>query len=180
MTDPAGIRELPRRQPYWDSGAHRRARAARRPPPGAGDAVTAAAVALIEAAGQFQRVVAHVLRDLAARDGDEVLVQRLRSAENAIEVLAAFPGAPGQLPGEPVWHGPGRGRQAQALPEPLTGREETVLRFLSGTLSLREIGEALFVSQNTVKTHTRAIYRKLGTSSRQGAVRRGRELGILG
>ena len=140
----------------------------------------AAAVALIEAAGQFQREVAHVLRDLAARDGDEVLVQRLRSAEGAIEVLAAFAGGPGRLAGEPVRHGPGRGRQAQALPEPLTEREETVLRLLSGTLSLREIGEALFVSRNTVKTHTRAIYRKLGTSSRQGAVRRGRELGILG
>jgi len=168
MTDPAGIWELPRRQPYWESGAPLRARAGGRPSPGAGDAVTAAAVALIEAAGQFQREVAHVLADLAARDGD------------AIEVLAAFPGVPGSLPGQPVRHGPGRGRQRQALPDPLTEREETVLRFLSGTLSLREIGEVLFVSQNTVKTHTRAIYRKLGTSSRCGAIRRGRELGILG
>ena len=180
MTDPAGIWELPRRQPYWESGAPLRARAGGRPSPGAGDAVTAAAVALIEVAGQFQREVAHVLADLAARDGDEVLVQRLRSVEGAIEVLAAFPGVPGSLPGQPVRHGPGRGRQRQALPDPLTEREETVLRFLSGTLSLREIGEVLFVSQNTVKTHTRAIYRKLGTSSRCGAIRRGRELGILG
>jgi DNA-binding NarL/FixJ family response regulator len=179
MTDPAGIRELPRRQPSWDSGGHRRIRAGR-PPPGTGDAVTAAALALIEAAGQFQREVAHVLRDLAAREGDEVLAQRLRGAEDAIQLLAGFPGAPGRPPGRPVNRGPGRGGQAQALPEPLTEREETVLRFLSGTLTLREIGEALFVSQNTVKSHTRAIYRKLGTSSRYGAIRRGRELGILG
>jgi ATP/maltotriose-dependent transcriptional regulator MalT len=139
----------------------------------------AAAVALIEVAGQIQRELAHVLRGLAAEDGNEVLLQRLSSVEAAIEVLAAFPGAPGQLARQPVRRGPGPGRQAQALPEPLTEREETVLRFLSGTLSLREIGEALYVSQNTIKTHTRAIYRKLGVSSRRGAIRRGRELGIL-
>jgi LuxR family transcriptional regulator, maltose regulon positive regulatory protein len=179
MTDPVSVREVPRRQRYWDSGAHRRSHAAGRLPPEAGEAVTAAAIALIEAAGQIQREVAHLLRDLAARDGNEVLLQRLSSVEDAIGVLAAFPGAPGQLPRQQMSWAPGRGRQAQALPEPLTEREETVLRYLSGTLSLREIGEALFVSQNTVKTHTRAIYRKLGTSSRHGAVRRGRELGIL-
>ena len=121
-----------------------------------------------------------MLAGLAARDGDEVLVQRLRSVEGAIEALAAFPGVPGPLPSQPGRHSPGRGRQPQALPDPLTEREETVLRFLSSTLSLREIGEVLFVSQNTVKTHTRAIYRKLGTSSRCDAIRRGRELGILG
>jgi DNA-binding CsgD family transcriptional regulator len=175
MTDPVSIRQLPRRHPYWDSGTHRRSHAAGRLPPEAGEAVTAAAIALIGAAGQIQREVAHVLRDLAVRDGNEVLLQRLSGVEDAIGVLAAFPGAPGQ---QMRW-APGRGRQAQALPEPLTEREETVLRYLSGTLSLREIGEALFVSQNTVKTHTRAIYRKLGTSSRHGAIRRGRELGIL-
>jgi DNA-binding CsgD family transcriptional regulator len=174
MTDPASIRELPRRQPYWDS-AHRGSRTAGREPPDAGATVTAAAIALIEAAGQMQREAAHILRDLAAWDGNEVLAQRLSSVEDAIEVLAAFPGAPGQ----PMRRAPGRGSRAQVLPEPLTEREETVLRYLSGTLSLREIGAALYVSQNTVKTHTRAIYRKLGTSSRDGAIRRGRELGIL-
>ncbi len=174
MTDPASIRELPRRQPYWDSGGGRRPLTAGREPSDAGAAVTAAAIALIEAAGQMQREAAHILRDLAARDGNEVMAQRLSSVEDAIEVLAAFPGASGQLR-----RAPGRRRQAQVLPEPLTEREETVLRFLSGTLSLREIGEALYVSQNTVKTHTRAIYRKLGASSRHGAIRRGRELGIL-
>jgi ATP/maltotriose-dependent transcriptional regulator MalT len=179
MTDPVSIRELPRRQPYWDNGTQRRSHAAGRPPPEADEVVTAAAIALIGAAGQIQREVAHVLRDLAARDGNEVLLQRLSGVEDAIRVLAAFPGAPGPLPEQQMRWAPGRGRQAQALPEPLTEREETVLRYLSGTLSLREIGEALYVSQNTVKTHTRAIYRKLGTSSRQGAIRRGRELGIL-
>jgi LuxR family maltose regulon positive regulatory protein len=62
--------------------------------------------------------------------------------------------------------------------EPLTGREEAVLRLLGGTLSLREIGRELYLSGNTIKTHTRAIYRKLGVSSRCDAVQRARESGI--
>jgi len=61
---------------------------------------------------------------------------------------------------------------------PLTEREIAVLHLLGGTLSLREIGQELFVSANTVKTHTQAIYRKLGVSSRTEAVEQGRELGI--
>ena len=62
--------------------------------------------------------------------------------------------------------------------EPLTEREVAVLRMLGGTLSLREIGHELYVSANTVKTHTQAIYRKLGVSSRHDAVARGKRLGI--
>ena len=62
--------------------------------------------------------------------------------------------------------------------EPLTEREMAVLRMLGGTLSLREIGHELYVSANTVKTHTQAIYRKLGVSSRHDAVARGKRLGI--
>jgi len=58
----------------------------------------------------------------------------------------------------------------------LTEREETVLRLLRGTLSLREIGRELYLSQNTVKTHTRAIYRKLGVSTRHDAIARGRNI----
>jgi ATP/maltotriose-dependent transcriptional regulator MalT len=61
---------------------------------------------------------------------------------------------------------------------PLTEREIAILHLLAGTLSLREIGQELFVSANTVKTHTQAIYRKLGVSSRTEAVEQGRELGI--
>jgi LuxR family maltose regulon positive regulatory protein len=54
--------------------------------------------------------------------------------------------------------------------EPLTGREVTVLRLLGGSLSMREIAQELGLSQNTVKTHTRAIYRKLGVSARHDAI----------
>ncbi len=45
--------------------------------------------------------------------------------------------------------------------------------------SLEEIGEVLYVSRNTVKTHAVSIYRKLGVSGRSAAVERARTLGIL-
>ena len=66
-----------------------------------------------------------------------------------------------------------------SLADPLTEREIAVLRLLGGTLSLREIGQELHLSQNTIKTHTQAIYRKLGVSTRHGAVGKGRETGVL-
>ena len=61
----------------------------------------------------------------------------------------------------------------------LSERELVVLRALTGPLSEREIGRELYLSHNTIHTHTRSIYRKLGVSSRNQAIRRGRELGIL-
>jgi LuxR family maltose regulon positive regulatory protein len=63
--------------------------------------------------------------------------------------------------------------------EPLTEREVAVLRLLEGTLSLREIGQELFVSANTVKTHAQRIYRKLGVTTRHDAVEQGKQSGIL-
>jgi LuxR family transcriptional regulator, maltose regulon positive regulatory protein len=63
--------------------------------------------------------------------------------------------------------------------EPLTERERDVLRMLQGTLSLRGIGRELYLSPNTIKTHTRTLYRKLDVSDRQEAVARGRELGLI-
>lgn len=60
--------------------------------------------------------------------------------------------------------------------EALTARELEVLQLLRSTLSLNEIAEQLYISGNTVKTHTKAIYRKLGVTSRTEArqVARGR------
>ena len=46
-------------------------------------------------------------------------------------------------------------------------------------LSLREIGQELFLSTNTIKTHTRAIYRKLGATTRAEAVEHAYEAGLL-
>ncbi len=63
--------------------------------------------------------------------------------------------------------------------EELTAREVAVLSLLPGGLSAREIGQELGVSRNTVKTHTKNLYRKLGVAGRREAVARGRELGLL-
>ena len=56
--------------------------------------------------------------------------------------------------------------------EPLTERERTILRFLSSGLTEREIARELFVSYNTVHSHVKSLYRKLGVSSRAEAVAR--------
>lgn len=70
-------------------------------------------------------------------------------------------------------------RTLVSLADPLTEREVTVLRLLRGSLSLRGIGQELHLSQNTIKTHTRAIYRKLDVSTRLGAVEKGHRAGVL-
>ena len=58
-------------------------------------------------------------------------------------------------------------RRAGVAPvEPLTERELDVLRYLPTTMTLREIADQLYISQNTVKTHVKAIYRKLGCTTR--------------
>jgi LuxR family maltose regulon positive regulatory protein len=62
--------------------------------------------------------------------------------------------------------------------EPLTGREQAVLVRLSTTQSLDEVASAMSVSVNTVKTHVRAIYAKLGVNNRREAVVAGRRYGL--
>jgi len=57
--------------------------------------------------------------------------------------------------------------------------ELEVLRLLATDASIREIGAELFISFNTVRSHTRALYRKLGVSLRSDAVARGEALGLL-
>jgi LuxR family maltose regulon positive regulatory protein len=66
-----------------------------------------------------------------------------------------------------------------AADEELTPKELEVLRLLATRLSRREIGARLYVSLNTVKTHQRAVYRKLRVENRSAAVSRARELGLL-
>ena len=61
----------------------------------------------------------------------------------------------------------------------LTARERDILTLLSTTLSLREVGDHLDVSRDTVKTYVTRIYRKLGVASRSAAVTRATELGML-
>jgi LuxR family maltose regulon positive regulatory protein len=74
----------------------------------------------------------------------------------------------------------GKKRQKEtALDGELTARELAVLRLFDGELSHRQIGENLYVSLNTVKTHVRSIYRKLGVSSREEALERARKRALM-
>ena len=57
--------------------------------------------------------------------------------------------------------------------------ELAVLRGLAAGLSRREIGAQLYISLNTVKSHTRELYRKLGATSHTDAVARAEALGLL-
>jgi LuxR family maltose regulon positive regulatory protein len=84
----------------------------------------------------------------------------------------AGPGAGADRPSRP------RGPAAGPV-EPLTERELAVLRHLPGTRTQRAIAAELYVSLNTVKTHCRAIYRKLGVGDRRAAVQAARDLDIL-
>jgi LuxR family maltose regulon positive regulatory protein len=73
----------------------------------------------------------------------------------------------------------GVARRASGVGHDLSARELAVLRLLPSEMSLREIGNELFVSLNTVKTHVRNIYAKLRVRTREEAVARARERGLL-
>ena len=74
---------------------------------------------------------------------------------------------------------PRRTASAPAAFWELSPRELEVLRLLPSSLSQREMAAELYVSFNTVRTHTRVIFSKLGVTSRREAVSRARELGLL-
>lgn len=61
----------------------------------------------------------------------------------------------------------------------LTAREGEILALIAEGLSNREIGERLFISENTVKTHSSRVFAKLGVARRVQAVQRARALGLV-
>jgi DNA-binding NarL/FixJ family response regulator len=65
-------------------------------------------------------------------------------------------------------------------PDPLSGREVQILGLMSGGYSNREIAEALFLAEGTVKNHISNILSKLGVRDRTRAVLKAVELGYLG
>ena len=67
----------------------------------------------------------------------------------------------------------------EPLRDPLSESELRVLRYLPTNLHATEIASELFVSENTIRTHMRHLYAKLGVHRRADAVQRGRDLGLL-
>ena len=86
---------------------------------------------------------------------------------------------------------PGAGRQeipvrpaSSSRPDPviveqLSDREREVLRLASSMHSTEEIAASMYLSVNTVKTHLKSIFRKLGATRRGEAVRRAKKLGLI-
>ncbi|MGD9986211.1 response regulator transcription factor [Pseudonocardia sp.] len=72
-----------------------------------------------------------------------------------------------------------RGRRGLPDPPTLTEREHAVLVLLPSLRPLAEIADELSVSANTVKTHVKALYSKLGVSSRRDAVDAATRLGLI-
>jgi DNA-binding CsgD family transcriptional regulator len=61
----------------------------------------------------------------------------------------------------------------------LTAREHEILALIAQGLSNREIGEKLFVSENTVKTHSSRLFEKMQVNRRVQAVQKGKDLGLI-
>ena len=112
----------------------------------------------------------HLVR-VVLEEGD-VVARLVRSAAERVGVIEAeqFATALGSPP---------RRRHSADAIVTLTEREQAVLRFLPSRLTNQEIGGECFMSVNTVKAHLKAIYNKLGVSSRSDAVERARMLGAL-
>jgi ATP/maltotriose-dependent transcriptional regulator MalT len=84
---------------------------------------------------------------------------------------------PGQIPHFAVQAATAEPR---ALPDSLTEREFQVLALIAQGMSNGEIGERLFLAEDTIKTHCRRMFRKLGVKARGQAVAVGYERGLLG
>ena len=127
---------------------------------------------------------AHALLVLAhVRIARSRLERAAADLQRAQRMIAGFPD-PGRLPAiaaaveQDLATARANPGNLDMVEEP-SAAELAVLRGLASGLSRREIGERLYISLNTVKTHTRELYRKLGVTSRADAVARAEALGLL-
>jgi LuxR family transcriptional regulator, maltose regulon positive regulatory protein len=134
--------------------------------------------------GPVETTHAMVARGLAARAVGDLDAARLHVGDaRAVLMSCPDPGpvistlvseAEGRVP-PTAW----RTRLLPPLVEEFSDRELEVLHLLGGQLSQREIGDHLYISFNTVKTHSKSIYRKLGVGTRAEAVGRAREFHLI-
>jgi LuxR family maltose regulon positive regulatory protein len=124
-------------------------------------------------------VLARTLRYLAATLDELGRHPEARTAAGEAKAVLAASVDPSTVAGSNAPVPPVRRRRGEPPYEQLTSRELTVLGLLAGELSEAEIARQLFVSHSTVHTHARAIYRKLGASSRRQAVQRATHAGYL-
>jgi LuxR family transcriptional regulator, maltose regulon positive regulatory protein len=127
---------------------------------------------------------AHALLVLAqVRVARSRLASAASDIERACGMIAEFPD-PGRLPAiaatakQALTNARANAGNGRIVEDP-SPAEVAVLRGMAAGRSRREIGEQLYISMNTVKTHTRELYRKLDARSRADAVARADSLGLL-
>ncbi|PFG16257.1 LuxR family maltose regulon positive regulatory protein [Propionicimonas paludicola] len=122
-----------------------------------------------------------ILADQPRRRGELgpliTLLERLEAAAQTSGRLGSLTDIRRQL--ARAVHAAGAGLAPSAARPALTERELQVLRLLDSELSGPEIARTLFVSDNTLRTHTKHIFTKLDVTSRRAAIARGRERGLL-
>lgn len=120
--------------------------------------------------------------------GDDLVLPFARARQPLGALLSRHPAVAVRWPAVPsgiassALAGPGPGRREitpRRPPVRLTQREQSILTYLTTSMTAGEIAAELYLSVNTVKTHLAAIYRKLGAGGRRAAVRRARELELL-
>ena len=114
--------------------------------------------------------MAALLQEMSRRDA----AKESASANYVARLLAAFGQQQSRTPVMQTVDAP-----QELISEPLSERELDVLRLLRSELSGPEIARELVVSLNTMRTHSKNIYSKLGVNNRRTAVRRAEELGLL-
>ena len=112
----------------------------------------------------------------AARPGDEA-ARRCCAARGPDDRAPHRHGPPGRAAAEPA---AGPRRSPSGRPDGLSAREVEVLRLVAAGLSNREIGERLFISQNTAANHVRAILQKTGCANRTEAAAYAVRSGLAG
>jgi LuxR family maltose regulon positive regulatory protein len=140
---------------------------------------------IAQADGEPGRALEIVIRALEVARG-EIVLPFLQAEDLFAALLERHPAVAGQWPvprprtaAESAPESAPERVIARVLPDPLTQRELTVLRFLATSMSIMEIADELCLSVNTVKTHIAAIYRKLPAGRRREAVLRARELELI-
>ncbi len=149
------------------------------------DEAIAAATRGIELAGESAMILsrsyaftsaADVLSRLQHPDGEDLIRQARAMVDRCIDpgivgpYLNRIEARHGILAPQPA---------SPSMVEQLTDREQAVLHYLPSQLSQRDIANELYVSLNTVRTHCKAIYRKLGVGDRKAAVQTARDHGLL-
>jgi LuxR family transcriptional regulator, maltose regulon positive regulatory protein len=148
----------------------------------AADSLLGDAVDLAEAERQVNAFARHgglltpLLESLAVRRGPDAWVATVLDACRAAAASASDADARAAIARASTQHA----SQPGGAVEPLSARELEVLALLDTELDGPEIARRLFVTVNTLRTHTKSIYTKLGVNNRRAAVRRGHELGLLG